>query len=127
MKIAPLIKERIKTLVELPDITSYFFEDDVECTVDNLVQKGMDIGQTELALQNAVKALTRLEMFTSESLEECLRLVGSDLGLKPREFFGLIRTSITGRTATPPLFDLMVVLGASRVINRLKRSISQIA
>lgn len=125
-KIAPLIKERIKTLVELPDMTSYFFEDDFECTAGDLVQKGMDIRQTETALRRAVEALAGLRLFTAESLEESLRLVGSDLGLKPREFFGLVRTSITGRTATPPLFDLMEVLGDQRVIYRLNRAITEI-
>ncbi|MEC9309724.1 MAG: glutamate--tRNA ligase [Chloroflexota bacterium] len=126
MKIVPLIKERIKTLVELPDTTSYFFEDDFGCTAGDLVQKGMDIRQTETALRSTVGALTDLKLFTAESLEECLRLVGSDLGLKPREFFGLVRTSITGRTATPPLFDLMAVLGDQRVIDRLNRAITEI-
>ena len=38
-----------------------------------------------------------------------------------------IRVAITGRTATPPLFDTMVALGRDRVLERLDRALTVLA
>ena len=38
-----------------------------------------------------------------------------------------IRVAITGRTATPPLFDTMVALGRDRVLERLDRALAVLA
>jgi glutamyl-tRNA synthetase len=34
-----------------------------------------------------------------------------------------IRVAVTGRTATPPLFDTLVALGQDRTIQRLERAL----
>jgi glutamyl-tRNA synthetase len=38
-----------------------------------------------------------------------------------------IRVAVTGRTATPPLFDTLVALGRERTIARLDRAIAILA
>ena len=42
------------------------------------------------------------------------------MGLSARQFFGVLRTAVTGRTAAPPLFETMDVLGRDRVLRRLE-------
>jgi glutamyl-tRNA synthetase len=39
--------------------------------------------------------------------------------LAARQFFGTLRVAVTGRTATPPLFETMEVVGRERVLSRL--------
>ena len=63
--------------------------------------------------------------FSDAKLETLLRATGQELGLNGRQFFGALRTAITGRTATPPLFEMMAVMGPERVQRRLVRSDSQ--
>ena len=38
-----------------------------------------------------------------------------------------IRVAVTGRTATPPLFDTLVALGRERVLARLDRALEVLA
>ena len=111
LRITPLVQERIKTLSEAPDMLSYFFEDQLEYEAERVVQRGMDVPATLVALQRAASYLAKVEVpdFHHEHLESILRAAGTELELSGRQFFGALRTAITGRTATPPLFEMMEV------------------
>jgi glutamyl-tRNA synthetase len=43
------------------------------------------------------------------------------LGLKPRLAFGALRTALSGRRISPPLFESMELLGKDETIERLER------
>jgi glutamyl-tRNA synthetase len=43
------------------------------------------------------------------------------LGIKPRLAYGPVRTAITGRRVSPPLFESMVILGRDSSLARLRR------
>ena len=125
--IAPLVQERIKLLSDAAEMTRYFFEDLPEYDAKTLVQRGMEPGSTREALQAALEQLRESPSFENQHLEEMLRAAGQELGLSPRHFFGLLRTAVTGRTVTPPLFETMEVLGRERVLRRLERAISMVS
>ena len=121
LSIVPLVQERLKTLADAPDMLSYFFEDVLQYDAESVVQRGMDVPGTLAALQRAEADLAALEEpdFQHESLESLLRVAGKDLELSGRQFFGALRSAITGRAATPPLFEMMEVMGRDRVVQRL--------
>ena len=121
LRIVPLVQERLKTLADAPDMLAYFFEDALEYDAESVVQRGMDVPGTLVALRRAEADLAAVEgaNFQHENLESLLRATGKDLELSGRQFFGALRTAITGRTATPPLFEMMEVMGQDRVIQRL--------
>ena len=48
-------------------------------------------------------------------------------GWKAGDLFMAIRVAVTGRTATPPLFDSLVALGRERVLARLDAAITTLA
>ena len=122
--IAPLVQERLKRLDESDDITAYFFgELPPEYDGSILVQKGMDPAGTRSALQEALSELesaTSTEDFGHEKLEAMLGDIGAKLELSRRQFFGLLRTAVTGRSVSPPLFETMEVMGRERVLARLR-------
>jgi glutamyl-tRNA synthetase len=43
-----------------------------------------------------------------------------NLGLKPRLAFGPVRTAVSGRRISPPLFESMVILGRESSLRRLR-------
>jgi glutamyl-tRNA synthetase len=53
-----------------------------------------------------------------------LRALAERRGWKAGHLFMAIRVAVTGRTATPPLFDTLVALGQERTIERLDRAIA---
>ena len=121
LRIVPLIQERLKTLADGPDMLSYFFEDELRYEAQSVVQRGMDTAGTLIALRRAADDLSAVSEsdFHHEQLETMLREAGQELELSGRQFFGALRTAITGRTATPPLFEMMEVMGQDRVVRRL--------
>ena len=127
--IAPLVQERLKRLDESADITAYFFGDLApEYDASTLVQKGMDPEGTRRALQAALEALssdTTDHDFGHRELEALLGEVGQRLELSRRQFFGLLRTAVTGRSVSPPLFETMEVMGRTRVLARLRDAVEK--
>ena len=59
-------------------------------------------------------------------IEDVLRPLASGLGLKAGELFKLLRVAVTGRTAAPPLFQTMAVLGQVRCMKRIKAAIGKL-
>ena len=129
LRIAPLVQERLKTLADAPEMLSYFFEDELQYEAESVVQRGMDVPGTLAALRRASDDLSGVSEsdFHHENLEALLRATGQDLELSGRQFFGALRTAITGRTATPPLFEMMEVMGQDRVVKRLHAAAEKLA
>ena len=65
--------------------------------------------------------------FEADELEPPLRALAESNGWKAGDLFMAIRVAVTGRTATPPLFDTLVALGRDRVLARLDRAIQVLA
>ena len=126
LRIVPLVRERLKLLVDAPEMLAYFFQGDLEYEPARLVQRGMDRESTLAALRRAELELAQLDSLEPEVLEARFRAVGEELELSPRQFFGALRVACTGRTATPPLFETMEVLGQERVLQRLRAASAQL-
>jgi glutamyl-tRNA synthetase len=124
-QIAPLIQERITILGEAAEYAEFFFVQELEyepalLTGDVTVEAALE------ALQAANKRLQRLDSFDASSLEGLLRPLASELGLKTGEFFGLLRVATTGRTAAPPLFQTMAILGKERCLKRIEAALKEL-
>ena len=129
LRIVPLVRERLKTLADAPDMLSYFFEETLEYDPASVVQRGMDAPGTHAAILRAQSDLASVPdaEFQHENLENILRASGKDLELSGRQFFGALRSAITGRTATPPLFEMMEVMGRERVVQRLRAAAEKLS
>ena len=129
LRIVPLVQERLKTLADAPDMLSYFFEDSLAYDPDSLIQRGMDSLGTLAAIVRAQSDLTLVPdpEFHHQNLENILRASGKDLQLSGRQFFGALRSAMTGRTATPPLFEMMEVMGRDRVLRRLEAAAEKLS
>ncbi len=124
-QIAPLIQERITTLGEAAEYADFFFVQELE--YDPALLTADVTGEAALeALQAADKRLQRLDSFDASSLEELLRPLAAELGLKTGEFFGLLRVATTGRTAAPPLFQTMAILGKERCLKRIEAALREL-
>ena len=62
--------------------------------------------------------------FEADELEPPLRALAEARGWKAGDLFMAIRVAVTGRTATPPLFDTLVALGRERSLARLDAAIA---
>src|SRR5205085_11004184 len=122
-RVLSLEHERLRTLGEAAHAASFFFTDDLSYDTAMLIQKGMDKASTHAALLHTYNLLARLDSWEHTLIEVPMRELAMELGLKPGQLFGSIRVAISGRTATPPLFQMMEVLGRERTMARIEQAI----
>jgi len=122
-QVVSLEQERAKTLCELPQLAEFFFTEELSYPTDLLLNLGLGRDKAREVLQASSRALSSLESFNEASTEPVLRSLATELCLKAKVFFGLLRIAITGQTATPPLFQTMAVLGKERCLQRIEAAI----
>ena len=91
-----------------------------------LVPKRWDAATTREGLARRARDRSRRSArstFEADELEPPLRALAEARGWKAGDLFMAIRVAVTGRTATPPLFDTLVALGRERTLARLDRAI----
>ena len=121
-QIWPLIKERIEYFSQLKDLTEYFVKKPQLDKKAILKESKLDGKNTAEYLSKVIKVIEKISNWTVKSIEKDLHAFQLKSGLKPRPAFMTIRLAVTGRSATPPLFDTLKIIGQSEVINRLKNA-----
>jgi glutamyl-tRNA synthetase len=119
--VAPLIQERLVVLSEAPDLVSFLFKTADQIAIEDDAKAGLPENTAEV-LNAAVAALEPIAEadFKTEAVQAALQAALIDgLGLKPRVAFGPLRTGISGRRISPPLFESMEILGKAETIARL--------
>ena len=119
-----LEQERVGHLTDVPDMMAFFFNDDLDPDVEQMRFNRHDRAETRVALKKVETLVRELESFTVDSLEVGLRGLADELDWKPGDLFMPIRIAVTGRRATPPLFETIAVLGRDRCLARLARAMA---
>jgi glutamyl-tRNA synthetase len=125
-RVLPLLQERARTLVEVPELVEFFFVDELDYDASLLIDKKTTREAAIMALEKSRPRLAQLTSFTADSLEAMLRPLAEELGLKTGQLFGSLRTAVTGRTAAPPLFQTMAVLGKDVCLRRIDGALSKL-
>jgi glutamyl-tRNA synthetase len=112
-RIAPLVQTRIETLAQFGDMTDFFFKDDVMPTPEVYVPKKRTLEET-LAFAAEQLAVLEAADFTAEALEPALKQLGVDKEWPVKDNFMLLRAILTGKTASPPLLESLIVFGKAR-------------
>jgi nondiscriminating glutamyl-tRNA synthetase len=125
----PVVQERLPTLSAVGELIGFIFTNDVGVDVAVLVPKRWDAATTAAALAAARETIfeTGKTTWKAHEIEAPLRRLVEDRGWKAGDLFMAIRVAVTGRTATPPLFDTMAALGYERTLARLDRAIGKLA
>jgi glutamyl-tRNA synthetase len=124
--ILPLVQERARTLAEVIELAQFFFVAELDYEPDLLIGEKMSRESVTQALRAAKQRLSPLEAFDASSLEGVLRPLAAELGLKTGQLFGTLRVAVTGRTAAPPLFQTMAVLGKERCLGRIEAALQRL-
>jgi len=115
-----LLKDRIKLLTEVVELTSFFFGEATEAYEPLLlVQKKVEPAVIVQALEQVAAILAEADLADEEATQARLRELAGELGLKAGQLFMAIRVAVTGRTVSPGLFETMRVLGKERSLARI--------
>jgi glutamyl-tRNA synthetase len=116
---APLIQERIVVLSEAVPMLSFLFVSAEQIVVEEDAKTGLPENSKEIT-EAAIAALENLELFETVQIQEVLnqKLI-EEMAQKPRNAFGPLRTAISGKRISPPLFESMQILGKAETLARL--------
>lgn len=127
-KLAPLIRERMKTLAEAPEMLEGFFVEELGYSADDLLGKRFrdNASGAAAALREAKSRLEALTSWDHETLEPTLRALADELEIKAGDLFMLLRIACTGKSISPPLFESMAVLGREKCLRRLEEAVGRL-
>jgi glutamyl-tRNA synthetase len=124
--VIPLVRERIDTLEGFFDYGSFFFVGEVE--YDEAALRGMvPKGRTPGEVAKAVSALLEQHVdpqldWSAGAVEGALNAFAETAGWPAKDLYMTVRLAATGRSATPPLFETLAVLGKEVCRRRLRRA-----
>jgi glutamyl-tRNA synthetase len=111
------LKERAKTLVELAEVGRFYFERPAAYEPAAAAKLFTATGLARLdLLQERLRALSE---FTSPALEGFYRGLAAELAVKLVDLAQLTRLAVTGRTASPPIFEVLALLDRDETLARL--------
>ncbi|MDD2621304.1 MAG: glutamate--tRNA ligase [Syntrophomonadaceae bacterium] len=125
VKVIRLVQNRCKTLLEFFNMADYFFEE-----VSSYDEKG---AKKYFNHENSLKILNDLNEiikdtgeFKADSIENDFRHRAETLNMKAGDLIHPTRLSLSGRTSTPGLFELMEVMGKEMCIKRINNAIDYV-
>lgn len=125
-QVVSLAQERLKYFAELPDLTSFFFEDlpvNPELISSHKQLKKIDTSELKQLLESALQTISE-STFEAEDLTNRLNELLETSGQKPAVLFSLIRIATTQAPNSPGLADTMAVLGKETTLRRIKAQLA---
>ena len=124
IKVIETLHARSKTLEEMAEISLFYFVDDISYE-EKAAKKFLNPTVLE-ALNLLIEQLENIEDFTEENLEVAFKTVMDQTGLKLGKIAQPVRVALTGKTASPGIFEVTAILGKDKVISRLSKAIRYI-
>lgn len=116
-RLVDVVRVRVKTLQEVAEAASYFFRPLTDYDAKGAAKHFKP--EAAQLLDSCAAALAALPAFDLASTEAAYTELAARLGLSLGKLVHPTRLALTGRTVSPGLFDVMVLLGRERTLERL--------
>jgi len=123
LQIAAVIQTRTKKLTEVVGMAGFFFQKNIDLTLDRIISDKLTASQAAEAAQKIKDLFLDLPELNGDTGEQPLRDIAAGMELKAGQVFGLLREILTGQKISPPIFDIIPILGKDLVIQRLDSAI----
>ena len=121
VKVIETLHARSKTLEEMAESALFYFAEAIDYE-EKAAKKFLKPAVLE-AIQLLLAQFEVLESFSEENLETAFKAVMDQTGLKLGKIAQPVRVALTGRTASPGIFEVAAILGREKVISRLQKAI----
>ncbi len=117
------LKERARTLLDLADGAAFYVRPR-PVSLDDKARKQL-AGDGAAALAEARARLVALEPWSREALEADARALADDSGRKLGKVAQPLRAALTGSATSPPVFEVMEILGRAESLGRLDDALAE--
>jgi glutamyl-tRNA synthetase len=128
-QVLTLAQDRLKTLRDLPELTSYFFEEPViklDLITENKQLKKLSSAELIDLLSSVKNAFEQISDWTPEILQDTLNQLLETTGQKPGTLFSLVRVVTTWAPFSPQLNDTLALLGKDTTLERIATATTHI-
>jgi glutamyl-tRNA synthetase len=125
-RLLELLRPRAKRLIDFVVLARPYLAETVEYEAD-AIQKHLAAPDIAAHMAALVDRLRTLDPFDEPHVEAAVRGTAAERGIKAGALIHATRVGVTGRTASPGLFELLVLLGRSRTVDRLERLVNFLA
>jgi glutamyl-tRNA synthetase len=121
-RVVVALRERARTLKEMAESALYFFSEGIEPD-----EKARRILSPEAipVLEKIHRKLSGMP-FDPAGLEAAVREITEETGLKMSAVAQPVRAAITGRTVSPGIFDVLMILGKEKSLRRIEAQIRRL-
>jgi glutamyl-tRNA synthetase len=119
-RVAATLRERAKTLAEMTAQGRFYFE--APAAYDREAAGKLFTAAARARLERLERRLASLAAWEEPQLEGAVRQLAAELGVTLVDLAQPVRLALTGRTASPPLFTVMALLGREETLARLSRA-----
>ena len=116
------LQERAKTMLELADGALFYYKSDLSYDGKGIA-KFFTPG-TPALLEVLIGKLEALESLSFESIEAVFKEICEEKGIKLGGIGPAVRLALSGSTASPGIFEMILVLGVAETSKRLKRAVA---
>ena len=119
--IAATLKKRSKTLVEMAEAAEFYLQEDLIYQPEAV--KKFFSPETIPLFESLTSRLSALSEWNGATLEGAYSELLSQTGFTMKQMAQPLRLALTGKTASPGLFEVMEALGQERTISRLNQAL----
>ncbi len=124
LQVIETLQPRSKTLKDMAEAALFYYLNDI--VYDEKAAKKFFKPAALEPLMLLTAKLESLESFTHSDLEDVFKAVMDETGLKLGKIAQPVRVALTGRTASPGIFEIISILDKKRVIPRLRKAVGYI-
>ena len=121
-----LLKIRARTVDDIVRQAMPYFGDTVEYDEEAVAKQWKDKAATGDILRTTHDALAKIPEWTAQTTEEALRAMAEARGIAAGKIFQPLRVALTGLTASPGIFDVLLVLGRERSLGRIEAAVRRV-
>lgn len=120
----PIVRERLVTLDDIVPFGGFFFRDEIQPGIDDLIGNKMSAAESAQVIQKVLETL--IAKPDLQGIEDQLRRLAEEMGYSVGQVFGIIRVAVTGQKVSPPLIESMAIIGYERVSSRLQKALEML-
>ena len=121
-----LLKIRGRTVHELASQATPYFAESITFDADAVAKQWKDRPATAALLRATRDRLAELDEWAEAPMDQSLRALAESRGIGAGKLFQPLRVALTGSATSPGIFDVLLVLGRERSLERLETAIGQL-
>jgi len=121
-QVCALVKEKAQFSNEFWSLSSYFFEEPTEFDAEVIKKRWKD--QSPDFIKTFSTALAGLEDFSHTAIENLFKSTAETMGVSPGSVMQIFRVAISGVAAGPAVFEMVSLIGKTKVLARLEKAIA---